>query len=428
MAIYVMVLTLVHFQISVQAFTIPVKLLMSVNKVILATTITIATLAIFAILILAHTITFAIAKINAGKIHVIMQIALSGVTLLINKQLIFVSKIILKQRMIIALITMLIAVSGMSVNGQNTPQNAVAQFQKAINGLKSFDASISVIMLDYSQNQSNPKIVEVETNRDVFAVGLGRRFERNVSGEKYGIGVIDWKTATSLNSRLANVLNVVSPGLSYLDFVNPSPGDGFFLTDVLNDKRVTIQAIYNTNTPTLFAFQLGSSQLNGNPHTIVRIWLDPEHGYMLNKMEWWNQSPSGLLTLSDRMQVEKSLKVAEGLWVPVKARMIYFSDDERELIEYAYFMTLEEKHSSFNTITSDTLFLAASLNKLNYEKNGWKWDYPSTQLAASKDFDFAIKAALTGNPRGFWLVVILFAINIFLFAFMLRKMRKAKAK
>ena len=285
-------------------------------------------------------------------------------------------------------------VFALSVDGQDSTSDAVSRYLRAVEGIKSYDAKISVSMLDYTQNPAVPKIVDIETNRDVFAFGLGRRFERNVKGEPLGIGVIDWKTATSINSRLGRALHVIMPGLTYLDYINPEPGDGFFLTDtpkLIVDGKIAIRPLEALPPGSrLIGFQLENPKLNSRVHNIIRIWLDPEHGYMLKTMEWHQQSVSGELTLLDKMQVEKFIKVDDGIWIPDEANMIHFFKG-REWTGYS--MKLDEKQSSFNSIKSDELFLAKSLPHMNYEKDGWKWGYPPAILSKTRASDAAIEDA-----------------------------------
>jgi hypothetical protein len=109
-------------------------------------------------------------------------------------------------------------------------------------------------------------------------------------------------------------------------------------------------------------------------------------------MEWHNVSATGQIDLINRMEVKKFLKVNEITWVPAEASMIDIFNG-REWTGYS--MKLDEKRSSFNSIKSDELFLAKSLPHMNYEKNGWKWDYPTDILLGVRASDAAINGGHT---------------------------------
>jgi hypothetical protein len=298
--------------------------------------------------------------------------------------------------------------------GQDATNDAVGRFLKAVDGIKSYDATIVVDMLDYTQTPATPKIVDIETNRDVFAVGLGRRFERNVKGKSFGIGVIDWKTATSTNSQLARALHIIMSGLTYLDYINPEAGDGLFLPDALKltvDGTMAIQPLEALpHDSRLIGFQLENPKKRGTVHSIIRIWLDSEHGYMLKIMEWHNVSATGQIDLINRMEVKKFLKVDEVAWVPAEASIIDIFNG-REWTGYS--MKLDEKQSSFNSIKSDELFLAKSLPHMNYEKDGWKWDYPPALLVQARVSDAAIEAPRNGNHAKVTARIVLGAMSAF---------------
>jgi hypothetical protein len=128
-------------------------------------------------------------------------------------------------------------VLALPADGQGSTNDAIARFLKVMDGI-SYDATIAVDMLDYADGTpATPEIVDIETNRDVFAVGFGRRLERSVKGKDNGSGVIDWKTATSMRPRLARAFMVMLPGLTYLEYINPDTGYGTFLSDACSASR-----------------------------------------------------------------------------------------------------------------------------------------------------------------------------------------------
>ena len=168
------------------------------------------------------------------------------------------------RHMVAALVCTLYPMLAMSIDGQTATNNPIALFQQSIHKIRSFDVTISVSdwninVSDYERgtNSHSPKIMAVETNRDVFAIGFGRRVERNWNGNPLGISVIDWKTAVSLHEPLADVLLSAS-GADYLAYINPHMGqEGCFLTDALNTNSVVISALDTSPTDSkMIGFQL----------------------------------------------------------------------------------------------------------------------------------------------------------------------------
>jgi hypothetical protein len=287
-------------------------------------------------------------------------------------------------------------VLALPADGQGSTNDAIARFLKVMDGI-SYDATIAVDMLDYADGTpATPEIVDIETNRDVFAVGFGRRLERSVKGKDNGSGVIDWKTATSMRPRLARAFMVMLPGLTYLEYINPDTGYGTFLSDALKNKKIAIRPLDTTPADLgLVGFQVENPSLDDSRkfHIINRIWLDPEHGYMLKVMEWHWKFTNGEVSLRNKMQVEKFLKVDEEMWVPAQATESYYNPGSTNA-ESEYSMKLDVEHSSFNSIHSDELFLAKSLPGVNDESDGWKWHYPANVLEELKSSDSDIAIAI----------------------------------
>lgn len=298
----------------------------------------------------------------------------------------------------------ILALIQLPVSGGIDDKDAIVQVQKAINEVKSFDATIVVKIFDYSNNVKSPRMVGVETNRDVYATGLGRRFERISKGVPQGVGVIDWKAAKSTGLSLEAALEITTPSLTYLQYINPAPANGLFLTDILDGAKYKIiplgEVIDYTNT-SLNGFQIE------NPHAtynILRIWLDSNHGYMVKQMDWLIKSTNGNPELCYRLEVRGFTNVSDSVWVPQQATMNQYLDGRLWL---GYSMKLEDTRSTFNTITSDELFVPKSLQQVNYENKGWKWDYPPNILASRREFDMAVRS-LTDNGRSKhikWIVI-----------------------
>lgn len=291
----------------------------------------------------------------------------------------------LKNFAALALVVLTLTVIRLPVLGGVDNDEAIIRFQKAINDIKSFDATIVVKRFDYSDDAKSPRMLGIETNRDVFATGLGRRFERNCEDGPQGIGVIDWKTAKSTGLSLEAAFQITDPTLTYLNYINPSPNYGQYLTDILDRSKYDISPIEVVTNSSLMGFQIENPQATYN---ILRIWLDSNHGYMLKQMDWCIKSAKSEPELIDRLEVDHFISVSNTMWVPDQATINHYL---RGHLWRGNSMQLDDALSSFNTISSDQLFIGKSLQRVNYEKRGWKWDYPSTVLSSLKTFDFVVQ-------------------------------------
>jgi hypothetical protein len=125
---------------------------------------------------------------------------------------------------------------------------------------------------------------------------------------------------------------------------------------------------------------------------------------MVKQMDWLIKSTNGNPELCYRLEVRGFTNVSDSVWVPQQATMNQYLDGRLWL---GYSMKLEDTRSTFNTITSDELFVPKSLQQVNYENKGWKWDYPPNILASRREFDMAVRS-LTDNGRSKhikWIVI-----------------------
>jgi hypothetical protein len=51
---------------------------------------------------------------------------------------------------------------------------------------------------------------------------------------------------------------------------------------------------------------------------------------------------------------------------------------------------------------------------MNYEKNGWKWDYPPAMLSKARAFDVAMKAARNGGRHELTIEIVLLVMGVLL--------------
>ncbi|MDQ6632161.1 MAG: hypothetical protein M3Y82_10480, partial [Verrucomicrobiota bacterium] len=172
-------------------------------------------------------------------------------------------------------------------------------------------------------------------------------------------------------------------------------GEGLFLADEGGDGRLALKILDKSSADLkLIGIEAENAQLNGTSHSFFRIWLDSEHGYMMSRMERCWRFETGETDLTSRMKVERFIKPDKEIWVPAEASISYFTGG-RKSTEYS--MKLDEKQSSFNRINSNELFIATSLPGVNYERDGWKWNYPSAILSKVRDFDVSTAIFRKGN-------------------------------
>jgi hypothetical protein len=291
----------------------------------------------------------------------------------------------------------LLLVSCSLAGGTGESNGPVERYLSAVSRIKSFDITMRVYGLG---SPDSPRIVSTNTMRDVFAPGLGRRFERYVgkNGEELSeIAVKEWDVAVG-SGNLSKALHCgLLPGRDYLGYLNPTVGN-FFLTDLLRDRGSTIAPLDASLSPAeLAGFEVEHPDLNGS----VRFWLDSKHGWMLKKVEVYNVgNRSHLKRLTSRVDVDEFIQVEGDIWAPSNGSfsLIVPTGPEAGKAHYGCLIAINAEQSFWNTIKSKELFLAASLPAVNHEKRGWKQYYPEAVLKGIKRAD-DIKAKMADRHR-----------------------------
>jgi hypothetical protein len=205
--------------------------------------------------------------------------------------------------------------------------NIAERCAEGILKIRSYDVTYSLGTLNYP-NPTEPDKPNVptrdntiENKRDVLAFGLGRRFEDFHGTDLQITTVMDWKTA-SLRENLSPAVKVAAAltmlggggGNSYLDYFNPNCS-GFFLADLLRDSKLTIHML-DSSPPAkgLVGFEVEHPQVR-EP---VRVWADPEHGYMPSIIESYFINKNDQRELDERTQVQEFIKIGDDTWVPIK--------------------------------------------------------------------------------------------------------------
>jgi hypothetical protein len=296
--------------------------------------------------------------------------------------------------MVAALVGFLSPMLALSIHGGVTTDDPIACYQRSIRKIQSFDATISIVQIsstisNYERglNTNKLRVLSAETNRDVFANGLGRRIEESGKDGPISMEVIDWKTALSIREPLAEVLNPLLSGLTYLDYLNPyMEQEGLFLSDALNTNDVAISPLgISPFNPKLIGFQL-EFRKRKTFQNVYQIWFDSDHGYMVKKCERFLRKiphfDDSLIPIN-LMEVKRFIQIHEGTWVPTEASMCNNADD--------YIMKLDEISSSFNSITSGALFSGKSLPKVNERDDGWKQYLSPSVLAQAVAYDAGMR-------------------------------------
>ena len=295
--------------------------------------------------------------------------------------------------------------------------DAIAHYLTAVKGIQSYDVYYRHVDLDYSDfdNLAKPDAPvewdDASTNRQVFAKGLGWRFEQQIGTTNHIIGVLNLQGAPVEESKPKN---------DYSDFLNPVIGtpdmnleEGYqFLTDLMTDTNSSMEQIgIDSSNSHLFGFEVNNPKLRGN---YLRVWLDAEHGYLVSKAEWYlkTQSSHGMnrITLSRVMQVDKFEKADGQLWIPLSGSisMISPAGKFKGRAIMGWKMDVDLQRSSWNSIKTDDLFLASSMPEVNSEKNGWKFDYPPVIAALHKELasgNAAHRSMKTGLTIVLWAAI-----------------------
>ncbi len=247
---------------------------------------------------------------------------------------------------------------------------------KGIDSINSYDVKFTLSFLqpkhssDLKKTDDATEVALITTNRDVFASGLGRRIEQSLGDkDSQDIGVIDWKTIKAKRGLISRAIRTSSPGLTYLDYLNPED-DSPFLTEWLRDPHSKISALEGPESkPGTVGFKVEHFRMHGQ----IRLWLDAEHGYMPSRIEFCVRNQQGVVSPVRRIRVEKFAQTDAGNWVPAVAinELIQSSGPAAGCAYAGEKMELDNQHCSWNKVKDDALFAASNLTNKNYSDNGW---------------------------------------------------------
>jgi|ERR1035437_5961212 hypothetical protein len=292
---------------------------------------------------------------------------------------------------------------GLFQSGARAANEPIDRCVAAIGSIRSYDVTFRREVLDYIDlldlkgTTNIPEVAFTQTNRDVFADGLGRRNEENIGTTNHDVGVLDLRTARP-DLAMCNIYR------AYPFYINPvvdaangrSWSDCFFLTDLLTNKNSTFSPFETSPSDgKLVGFQVDNPPMLHGQY--VRVWLDPEHDYMPQKVELYMRTEShhtsdGPIALTKRMQVDEFKQVEATIWVPTKGSSVLIAPagEYKGRVLDGSKMEVDLEHSSWNSIKSDELFLAKSLPEVNYKKDGWVYDYSPGRLENAKVVDGAV--------------------------------------
>jgi hypothetical protein len=263
-------------------------------------------------------------------------------------------------------------------------------YLQSLSRLRSFDVVSRVDILAFpdvenlKQQENTPVVIATETNRDVFAVNLGRRIERFVGDDiLHDTGVIDWETAQSKGMHRNRALRKGLHGSTYYDYLNLEGGRtareaGGTLSDFLRDPRSSVRSVDQQPR----CLEISHPELSGP----IRVWFDHEHGYLPRVIEWYQSRRNGDIGLRARMHVEEFIQIDADLWAPFKATMMSMapSGSTAGRANQGFSMTVVPEQSCWNCINTGELFHPDSLPTVNHEDRGWKFYYPPAVLPGVK--------------------------------------------
>ena len=280
-----------------------------------------------------------------------------------------------------------VALVSLPAYGFGSSFDSIKLYEAAIDEVKSYDVTFRIGFLEFPyfsdvKNEENPSSVwYTVTNRDVFAVGLGRRNEDNIwDVERHVISVIDWDSAVASGEPLARAITKSMPGLSYHDYLDPVVGD-FFMSELLRNPNTKMTALEpepdHVNWKN-FQVDLGGLRL--------KLWLDSDHGCLPRKIEWYQKTQDGSYLLTEKMSIEDYITIGDGFWVPAIATneryMTTGSTVGRAFSGQK--IEIDKTNSTWNSIKSKDLFLSKNLPEVNLVYNGWSSDYPASLLGDAR--------------------------------------------
>jgi hypothetical protein len=213
-------------------------------------------------------------------------------------------------------------------------------------------------------------------HRDVFAFGVGRRYEQNRGTDNPTISVIDWQTAASDGKPAQRIGTLGLGGTSYLDYVNPV-SSGLFLSDLLADTTATIRPLDAASAAErLIGFEVRCRRARGP----LRVWVDPGHGYMPSIIDEYIRE-AGRTRLYSRTRVKEFLQVGNGVWAPIKGTYENVPPEGLAPSHLAILLAVDVQKSSWNSIKSAVLFTEASMPPVNFvNHSGYKQHLPPSLL------------------------------------------------
>jgi hypothetical protein len=288
----------------------------------------------------------------------------------------------------------------------------LTQCLASINGIKSYDVTFRLSMLSFDNNVTN--IAVSWTSRDVLAIRLGRRIENCLDiPASRDIAIIDWRTAKNSGKPLAQAISLSLPGFGYYDYLNPTAGR-MFLGDLLVNRFSKIKRLESTSSE---GNGVGFEVLN-NRVGAVRLWLDPDHGFLPSTLEFYGGPKGRDILLDRRIHVEKFLRTPGGNWVPsVAVNSRYAPADGAAPLAYSgQKIELDEPKCFWNSIKNDELFQSKNLAGMNFSRDGWHHAASPTVLRAHEE-NTRLKSLVAGGSgravrRTILIVLVLLAIPI----------------
>lgn len=281
---------------------------------------------------------------------------------------------------------------------------AVNQCLISIAKIRSHDvvAQVRYVTYDSSKDEDvHTKAGLEETTRDVFAVDQGRRIERRLGSDRgYSVSVLDWRSAQRQRVSLEScTVRLFMPGPLYHDYLNPVVG-GRLLTELLSSPDTRINPLPPPNPPgTWIGMELKTRRL---PGTVLQLWLDTSHGCLPVKLDRYRER-DGSLVLVTRLQIEEFLQVDAETWAPARGLL---NPLVIETIRETALLAVVRERSTWNQPLAETLFTAAGMPPVNFERDGWKHHYPKETLAMERTID-AIHRRQRLTQLGLWALVTL---------------------
>jgi hypothetical protein len=279
-------------------------------------------------------------------------------------------------------------VFGSIANAQST--NVATLCADGMARIQSYNVVYALDMLNIpspgaSGKAAPPTAEPSRRQRDAFAFGLGRRVEDFLGTAAEMISVTDWRAVTSGANPRARLL-YGGPGDGYLQLVDPICW-GCSLTELLRDANSRIETLDGSSVAKGM-LEVHNPELRGP----IRIWADPEHGYLPSIVECYQRDAKDQTVLNERTRVTGFVRAGGSIWVPVKSVYELWAGSGREISRTSLVVDVEK--SSWNTITTDELFTEARMPPVNWARDAYKVHLPPAQLEAIRTAERAYNAAM----------------------------------